>query len=195
MKICLVRHGQTDWNLQGILQGAQDIPLNETGLAQAARTGEVMKALKWDAVYTSHLSRAYETGAAIAKACGLPAPTKIANVQERDFGIFDGAPLRGEGAPTGEQMANEPTVEPKNQTRDRMEAALLKLCGENYGKDIVLVSHGGALGALLGRLFGPGCVNGLQNCSISLIEYKDGGFHALDLNLSQDEFEAKYGHN
>ena len=195
MKICLVRHGQTDWNLQGILQGAQDIPLNETGLAQAARTGEVMKALKWDAVYTSHLSRAYETGAAIAKACGLPAPTKIANVQERDFGIFDGRSIQEMTPEDRAQMAVDPTVEPKDQTRDRMEAALLKLCGENYGKDIVLVSHGGALGALLGRLFGPGCVGGLQNCSISLIEYKDGGFHALDLNLSQDEFEAKYGKN
>ena len=195
MKICLVRHGQTDWNLQGILQGAQDIPLNETGLAQAARTGQVMTAMKWDAVFTSELSRAYDTGAAIAAACGLPAPTKIKNVQERDFGIFDGMPSRGEGKPTKEQMANEPSVESREAVMDRMEAALLKLVGENLGRDIVLVSHNGALGALLRRLFGSSIVSNLKNCSINLIEYKEGRFHALDIDLSQDEFEAKYGKN
>ena len=195
MKICLVRHGETDWNVRHIFQGAQDIPLNETGIAQAARTGQVMKVMKWDAVFTSELSRAYDTGAAIAQACGLPAPTKIKNVQERDFGIFDGMPSRGEGRPTKEQMANEPTVESRETDRDRMEAALLKLVGENLGKDIVLVSHNGALVALLQRLFGDGAVGNLINCSINLIEYRDGGFHALDLNLSQDEFEAKYGNN
>lgn len=193
MKICLVRHGETEWNVRGILQGARDIPLNETGRTQAARTGQVLSALKWDRVFTSHLSRAYDTGAAIAAACGLPAPTVVPHIQERDFGIFDGWPSRGEGKPTAEQMANEPTVETRQATADRMEAALLKLCGENYGKDIVLVSHNGALGALLRRLFGQDVVRNLKNCSINLLEYKDGRFHALDIDLSQDEFESKYG--
>ena len=195
MKICLVRHGETEWNVMGILQGAQDIPLNQTGRAQAARTGQVLSALHWDGIFTSHLSRAYDTGAAIAAACGLPAPTVVPNIQERDFGIFDGCPGRGEGAPTREQMAVEPTVEPREATRDRMEAALLKLVGENLGRDIVLVSHNGALGALLRRLFGSSIVSNLKNCSINLIEYKEGRFHALDIDLSQDEFEAKYGKN
>ena len=195
MKICLVRHGETDWNVRHIYQGAQDIPLNETGIAQAARTGEVMKAMKWDAIFSSELSRAYDTGAAISRACGMALPTKIQNVQERDFGIFDGMPSKGEGKPTKEQMANEPSVETREAVMDRMEAALLKLCGENYGKDIVLVSHNGALGALLRRLFGTGIVGNLKNCSINLIEYKEGRFHALDIDLSQDEFEAKYGKN
>ena len=196
MKICLVRHGETEWNVRGILQGARDIPLNETGRAQAARTGQVLSVLKWDRVFTSHLSRAYDTGAAIAAACGLPAPTRVPNVQERDFGIYDGAPGRGEGAPTGAMMAAEPTVETRQATADRMEAALLKLCGEHYGRDLVLVSHGGALGNLLSRLFGPACTGSLTNCSISLIEYREGRFHALDLNMSQDAFEEKYcNHN
>jgi len=196
VKICLVRHGETEWNVRGILQGARDIPLNETGRAQAARTGQVLSVLKWDRVFTSHLSRAYDTGAAIAAACGLPAPTRVPNVQERDFGIYDGAPVRGEGAPTGAMMAAEPTVETRQATADRMEAALLKLCGEHYGRDLVLVSHGGALGNLLSRLFGPACTGSLTNCSISLIEYREGRFHALDLNMSQDAFEEKYcNHN
>jgi len=194
MKICLVRHGETDWNIKHIFQGAQDIPLNETGISQAARTGEVMRHMHWDAVFSSELSRAYDTGAAISRACGIALPTKIKNVQERDFGIYDGWPSRGEGKPTAEQMANEPTVETRTATADRMEAALLKLCGENYGKDIVLVSHNGALGALLRRLFGQNILMGaLKNCSINLLEYKEGRFHALDIDLSQDEFESKYG--
>ena len=195
MKICLVRHGETEWNVMGILQGAQDIPLNETGRAQAARTGQVLSALSWDAVFTSHLSRAYDTGAAIAAACGLPAPTVVENIQERDFGIFDGRSTTDMTPEEKALLATHPSVEPREHTRDRMEAALLRLCGEQYGKNIVLVSHGGALGALLGRLFGPGCTGPLTNCSISLIEYREGAFHALDLNMSQDEFEEKYGKN
>src|SRR5690606_6630523 len=57
----LVRHGETDWNLERRVQGSSDIPLNETGRRQAARTARLLARRSWDAIYSSPLSRAMET--------------------------------------------------------------------------------------------------------------------------------------
>lgn len=63
MKLYLARHGETDWNTQGLLQGQTDIPLNETGRAQAQALGELLRSqdLRFDAVYASPLSRTHDT--------------------------------------------------------------------------------------------------------------------------------------
>ena len=63
MTIYLVRHGETDWNARRIVQGVTDIPLNETGLAQAAAARELMKDVPIDIIYSSPLVRAYRTAA------------------------------------------------------------------------------------------------------------------------------------
>ena len=56
--VCLVRHGETDWNLRGRLQGQEDIELNETGIYQATRCGLYLARESWDVILTSPLSRA-----------------------------------------------------------------------------------------------------------------------------------------
>ena len=61
MRLILVRHGQTDWNLKHLMQGMTDIPLNETGKMQAFNVKEKLKNVKLDICFSSPLSRAIET--------------------------------------------------------------------------------------------------------------------------------------
>ena len=71
--ICFLRHGQTDWNVKGLMQGIEEIPLNETGIMQAKQaSSELAQALdgknfKFDRIYTSPLSRAKVTAQEFAK--------------------------------------------------------------------------------------------------------------------------------
>jgi len=73
-RIILVRHGQTEWNRVERFRGRADVPLNETGLAQAEATGRRV-ASEWQpvAIYSSPLSRAVKTAEAIARHFDLPA--------------------------------------------------------------------------------------------------------------------------
>lgn len=71
-RLCLIRHGQTDWNLEGRYQGQSDVPLNDNGHAQAKALIEKLKGKNFSAIYTSDLSRARQTAESIAKALGIP---------------------------------------------------------------------------------------------------------------------------
>src|SRR4051794_10846449 len=98
-ELYLVRHGETDWNRQRRIQGLTDIPLNDTGREQARMTGLLLARRRfagahWDAVLTSPLSRAAETGAIIATELGLAAPQSIGAVVERNYGEAEGLDFR-----------------------------------------------------------------------------------------------------
>ena len=82
--IYLVRHGQTDWNLQGLLQGHQDIQLNEAGRRQARELHDFFKDIRLGAVYASDLARARQTAEIIAAAHDQPVKTHQA-LRERYF--------------------------------------------------------------------------------------------------------------
>ena len=65
MKIYITRHGQTDYNAKELMQGQIDIPLNETGIAQAKATRKKVEDVKFDAVYSSPLDRAKTTASIV----------------------------------------------------------------------------------------------------------------------------------
>ncbi|MFQ5874161.1 MAG: histidine phosphatase family protein [Dehalococcoidia bacterium] len=93
MRLILVRHGETDANREGRVQGAGNARLNATGRSQASALGRRLASYDLEAVYSSPQSRALETAEAIAQHHGLPVTT-LEGLREMDLGELDG--LRGE---------------------------------------------------------------------------------------------------
>jgi broad specificity phosphatase PhoE len=90
--ICVVRHGETDWNTAGILQGWLDVPINERGRMQARELARTFADSGFAGVYTSPLRRARETAAIIAVLLRLPPPVCHDGLKERNFGVIQGIP-------------------------------------------------------------------------------------------------------
>jgi uncharacterized phosphatase len=178
----LVRHGETDWNLVGRIQGSTDIPLNATGRSQATATGEKMQGRSWDVIASSPLSRAMETASIIAEALGLPEPAPIADLVERHYGEAEG--MTG---PELEAFYPDNTPVPGRETRDavkaRVLAALHTISAENKGKNVIIVAHGGVIRAVLqsttGRaFFGERIANG----SVHSFHHSDEGLQLVQFN-------------
>lgn len=89
MKIFLVRHGQTDWNVQHKVQGKADIDLNNTGIAQASETSQKLINTQIDLVICSPLKRAMQTAQIINKGRNIPI-IYDERISERDFGEMEG---------------------------------------------------------------------------------------------------------
>ena len=90
--ICVVRHGETDWNTAGVLQGWLDVPINERGRMQARELARTFADSGFAGVYTSPLRRARETAAIIAVLLRLPPPVCHDGLKERNFGVIQGIP-------------------------------------------------------------------------------------------------------
>jgi len=88
-RICLVRHGETEWNAARRIQGQIDIGLNETGVAQARAAGRGLKEAGIAALYSSDLKRAWTTAGEIGTALGL-VPVAVPEMRERRYGVFEG---------------------------------------------------------------------------------------------------------
>jgi len=86
-RLCLVRHGETAWNAEHRVQGQLDVPLSETGLAQAQAAARVLARERFDAIYSSDLSRARQTAEATASRLGQEVLIEK-DLRERHYGIF-----------------------------------------------------------------------------------------------------------
>lgn len=89
-RLYLARHGETEWNAIGRLQGHTDIPLNERGRTQARELAAAMHQRAIREVITSDLARSYQTGQIVAEFLGLPPPRIVPALRERRFGVFEG---------------------------------------------------------------------------------------------------------
>lgn len=113
LRIYLARHGQTDWNLEGRLQGGTDTSLNATGRQQAAELAERLKGMRLDAVYSSALRRTRETAEIVRGAVPL---SPLAGFSERRLGKFEGQKL---ARSTASGAGAGPTSDPLTQEYDR----------------------------------------------------------------------------
>jgi probable phosphoglycerate mutase len=158
LHILLLRHGQTDANAAGVLQGHLPVPLNELGRRQADRLARrvAVHRPKVTALVSSDLDRAAETASPVGAACGL-APVFDPAWRERGFGQLEGTYV-GEReiwrAAHGE--ADPPGAESLTDFRARVHQALLSVAREYAGHEAVaVVTHGGPVGIVL-RLLADG---------------------------------------
>lgn len=89
--IYLFRHGQTDWNKEERIQGATNIPLNETGIEQAKNIAKILKNENLEHIYSSPLDRAYVTGKIVADESNIEVES-VENLKEISFGDYFGRP-------------------------------------------------------------------------------------------------------
>ena len=144
----LVRHGETDWNRARRIQGATDVPLNDTGRAQARRAGELLRRRPVDAVVASPLVRAAETGTIMAEVLGLPAPVLVPELAERRYGVAEGlTPAEVEARfPTGTRV---PGRESRTALLDRVLPALDEIARAHAGGSVVVATHGAVVRAVV----------------------------------------------
>lgn len=174
-----IRHGQTDWNRDDRLQGSSDIPLNDTGRAQAHEAATLLAGGGWEAIVSSPLSRARETARIIAADLGIELGPAYADFIERDYGIH-------EGGSSSEIVARYPDRDyPGAETLDavvaRGTAGLMQVAADFGERPTIIVCHGTIIRYTLASLAGrrlPGIVNG----SISTLDLVDGRWEVLSVN-------------
>lgn len=155
-RITAVRHGETAWNVDTRIQGHLDIELNHTGRWQAQRLAQALADEAPDAIYASHLARAWQTAQAIGLATGC-VPQAVPELRERGFGTFQGLTFSEIEARWPDQArawrAREPHWAPPQgeslqALQERVVRSACTLAQRHPGGHIVLVAHGGVLDVL-----------------------------------------------
>ena len=182
--IGLLRHGQTDWNIDMRLQGISDIPLNETGHAQARIAAGILSVGEWNQVISSPLSRARVTAQYVVDALGLNEFYVHELLLERSFGVAEGssyeewrerlqAGIHAEGAESIEEL------------EARVHLLLAELAEKYAGKSVVAVSHGALIRKLIGMVSAgefPREGERFGNASLTKIVHDGNSWKILDYN-------------
>lgn len=189
-----VRHGETDANLNGVLQGQSDTLLNELGLRQAQCASDRLKHEHFDLIFSSDLSRAFRTAELIAEPHQQPV-MKLHALREWDLGVLQGgkwAELR-EKYPEVMNLFSEECAEvlvPGGESRSvfyqRVADCLDEMSERFSGKRILLVTHGGVLKAMFNHIVGEVSDHSrlplTSNASVSQFRYIDGSWQLVSWN-------------
>jgi uncharacterized phosphatase len=183
MKICLVRHGETNWNKLHKYQGRADIPLNETGRNQIKETAKYLKKFNWDEIVTSPLLRAKQSAEIIAGEIRKQKIHENEGFIEIDVGEISGMTPKEKEAvfPDGKINGME-----SFECLQKRVVESLNECSRIYpGKDIIIVSHGAAINSVLSYLSNNEIGTGktiLKNACVNLLEYNGGGYKIIYYN-------------
>ena len=204
-ELLLVRHGQSTANARGIWQGQMEFPLSKKGRRQATLAGRALARAPFDGLYSSPLSRAFETAELIRREAGFSGEViPVEGLSERHGGLL-------EGNTWAEQEERNPELAKKflaipeeerwtlveaetdEQVMDRFEGAISSIRDRHpEGSRIVVVSHGGVMRAFLRDAFGPETLPGTQrasNASITRISWADEGPRLLELASTEHLLE------
>ena len=189
----LWRHGQTVWNAERRFQGQSDIPLDETGQAQAERAARLLAALRPDLIVASDLSRAAQTAAPLSRLTSLEV-TLDKDLRERSGGRWEGltdTEIRTR-YPAEHASWTPPDGEPSAVVAERVAGALHRIAEATAQPGLttglaVVVSHGAALRLGMSRLLGMpedlfGVLGPLSNCSWSVLGRRHGRWRLVEHN-------------
>jgi 2,3-bisphosphoglycerate-dependent phosphoglycerate mutase len=153
-QICVARHGETDWNTAGILQGWLDTQLNERGRQQARDLAAALAEFGFTSVCSSPLSRALESAQIIAERLRLPPPLLHDGLKERNFGVIQGIP-KAELAELNPLLLEQIVIrnpaaifeqgESMDDCASRVLGALMDIAGQHAGERILVITHGWAM--------------------------------------------------
>jgi broad specificity phosphatase PhoE len=169
--LLLVRHGETDWNAEGRLQGHTDRPLNDYGRRQARALADRLVGDDIVAVYSSDLSRAHETAEIIGERLGLPVVTDP-DLRERNWGNWEGL--------TGAERDRVDNVgEPREEHTERVLRAVQRIADAHPDERVVVVTHGGSLRRVQVAALGM-ALPVVENCAVWAVAHEDGAFRAIE---------------
>lgn len=188
--ICLVRHGETDWNASGRLQGREDIELNEAGRNQAVKLVSYLEKSNWDVILTSPLKRALESARIISVHLSLSEPIIVPKLHERDYGEASGLlpEERRNRFPDGKYAGQEEFED----LRIRAVNVIDEIIQLYPGRRIIVISHGAWINSVLYTLsqgeFGSFKTR-LKNACMNLIRYDGSTWKIVFYNKTAEELE------
>lgn len=188
-RICLVRHGETEWNAERRIQGQIDIALNATGECQAKAVGRWLARAEIAALYASDLKRAWTTALAIGTALGL-APQAAPEMRERRYGVFEGLTYAEaqKKFPAGYAAFEGRNADYDFENGESLHALFARVTGKlqaiaagHPGQNVVVVLHGGVLDIINRFVRGNSLETPrdflIPNAGINWISLLDGRWH------------------
>lgn len=183
--LILIRHGQTDWNLNSVCQGQQDIPLNEAGLAESRALAAHLAATQIDVMVASDLERARQTAEVVNQHHNLPIQYD-ARLREMHFGEWEGQPFEALKKAYPHYLSywlfdpvDPPGGEHISQFARRVYALYDDIIEQHAGLRIALIGHGGALKLIICRALGMPVEARWQlrmgNTAVAEIDIRDEG--------------------
>ncbi len=186
MKLILVRHGRTNENNSGVLQGHKDTEINEEGLKQAKRVAKRLKNEKIDAIYSSPMTRAIKTAEEINKFHNLKI-IKDDLLKERHYKDFEGKSHKDdEYTKLKFQWDNNGEIESIKEIYERVGKFINNIYKLHKNDTVVVVSHGCTIRSMIFEInkteHNEKNYIGIHNTSVSIIEYneKDNKVHVLN---------------
>ena len=171
----LLRHGQTDWNIDLRLQGTTDIAMNQVGIEQVQKAAKHLDG-GWDLILSSPLSRARQTAEIVAERIGIESVVIEPLLLERAFGIGEGLTY----AEWGEKFAkldDIPGAESRSSVEMRARELLSHIEQTYAGAKVLAVSHGALIRFVLSEVSAgaiPPAGERLQNASLHILRHTDG---------------------
>jgi broad specificity phosphatase PhoE len=192
--IILIRHGETDWNREQVFRGRIDVALNEVGVTQARAVQESLKDTEIDGIYSSPLSRAFETATIVGENRNVAVRGEEGLI-DIDFGAWQGLShqkVKEEYKDLYETWLAQPDLvtfpdgESLKEVRIRSMESLEEVIKNNPEKTLALVSHRVVLKVLLCTILGLELSRfwylRQDTCAINRVEYKDGNYFLTLLN-------------